>query len=230
MAKNPVDKFWDKKQAERSVDPSRLKSIAELVERNRFVHERAKNLVDLGDNGELSPPIVLKGPSGEGDDQVVAIGFVSISTFAWELTTMQTLSVDVYSIKQDELGGIRERFEDVGELLDDIGVHPGQALVQLMGRNPDGSIHEPGLGVSTEGSQSDEINLAARRIASNNFMFSRAINLKRNKKQISKMVDNMDKTIGLFEEAVNDPELNTDHASWADGWSKFVSELPETSE
>ena len=99
----------------------------------------------------------------------------------------------------------------------------------MIGRDPDGFIFQLGLGISTEAKELDEINETTRMVASKGFMFSRgAVNLRSNKKRISKRIDEIDEVIAQFEGAATDYELNPNCMSWVDETIKAISALPET--
>lgn len=225
MANNPIDKITDKKHAELSVDPSEIRPFAELVDRNRSVHDRARNLVDLGNNEKVSPPIVLKDSTFE-DGQGMAIGFVILNTLAWNATTVQTLSVKVYNINIDQLDDIQRKFEDIEKILVTTDNSTDQAMQRLMGRPADGVIFQNGLGISTESKELDEINTTARLAVLKGFFLSRMMRLRSKKKLIAQQIDDMDTTIDRFEWAAGNPDLNPDYASSPDDDLEQIWSLP----
>lgn len=226
MAKSPIDKLLDQKHAEISVDPSRLKSVTELVDKNREVHERAKNIVDLGNNENVSPPIVLKDSPFE-DGQGMAIGFVVLDRFAWNSTTAQTLTIKIYTINSAQLYDIQTGFDDIEKMLVVTDNKTDQALLRLMGREPDGVVHQQGLAISTEKKELDEINATTRVVALKGFYLSRAASLRSNKKRISNKIDEMDTVVEQFEGVINNPGLNPDYAGSMDDDLEKIWDLPE---
>lgn len=222
---NPLDKIIDKKHAELSVDPLDIQSFVDLVDRNRQVHDRARQLVELGNNEKVSPPIVLKDSTFE-DGQGMAIGFVVLDTFAWNATKAQRLSVKVYNINSNQLDDIKSRFEDIEKILVTTDNNTEQAMQRLMGRAADGLISRDGLAISTEAKELDEINVTARLAALKGFFLSRIMRLRRRKNDITQSIDEMDVTIDRFEWAASNPDLNPDYASIPDDDLEQIWNLP----
>lgn len=226
MSENHVDRLLQRKQAELSANQRHIDSVADLIAKNRLLHERARAIIDLGGNDKLSPPIALK-RSDESGEKGAVIGFAAMHTTMHDGTNMRTLTLAMYSINSDQLASIRDRFSELELSLITTEYQADQAMSYIMGRVPDTRVFAPYLGVSLEGEHLDEINGAIRRVASKAFMFSRAINLRKRKKRLSGYVDNIESNLALFESAVDDPELNPDYADGIDKTLRQIQDLPE---
>lgn len=230
MAKNPIDKLQKNTEAVQSVDQSHLSSVSELVALNRMAFDRAKHIIGLGNNGRLSPPIMLR-EFVAGENDMAVIGFISIHKFKQGITTLQSIHVSYYTINRHQLEEIQEKYEATDtEMCIDDDQAASTGIYEIMGRSEDSREHQLGLGISTDGEHLDEINTKTRTVAAKRFMPVRALNIGINKRNTTQKMKKLDVSIERLEVALDDYELNPEHADGMEKTLQAIQNLPETSE